>query len=316
MTTPSPATLPTRSSAASVHRLVPAVLALALPVCATLLAAPSATLAATTHRSGAIRQDAAHTGATAASPALAPVEAPSAPRISGVPTPARLATTVGGTVALTVRSTGLLGHSLRFSGRTVPGRSPQLVVIQRLEPHTGAWLDLASAPVGAHGAYTVPWQASVPGRLVVRAELAPAPGGGGDAGTTATSLHSSPSLEVTIYRASEATYFGPGLYGEGTACGQRLTPYIIGVANRTLRCGTLVELSYHGESLVVPVIDRGPYRHGVSWDLTTRAAQLLGAEGMERIGALVVGLLPDSPLLGVVPGAESQSGGSQAPSGP
>ena len=41
-----------------------------------------------------------------------------------------------------------------------------------------------------------------------------------------------------------ATWFGPGFYGKKTACGQTLTPAIVGVANRTLPCGTLVKVSY------------------------------------------------------------------------
>jgi len=58
-----------------------------------------------------------------------------------------------------------------------------------------------------------------------------------------------------------ATWFGPGFYGQTTACGQLLEPATIGVANRTLPCGTLVRVSYHRHRLVVPVIDRGPYAH-------------------------------------------------------
>ena len=52
----------------------------------------------------------------------------------------------------------------------------------------------------------------------------------------------------------------------------------MGVANRTLRCGTLVNVSYRGRRLIVPVIDRGPYANGADWDLTTEAARVLGIE--------------------------------------
>src|SRR5690242_9441673 len=58
-----------------------------------------------------------------------------------------------------------------------------------------------------------------------------------------------------------ATWFGPGFYGQETACGQKMTPMIVGVASRTLPCGTLVLVSYKGHHLTVPVIDRGPYAH-------------------------------------------------------
>ncbi|MEO7117338.1 MAG: septal ring lytic transglycosylase RlpA family protein, partial [Candidatus Limnocylindrales bacterium] len=59
--------------------------------------------------------------------------------------------------------------------------------------------------------------------------------------------------------AGSASWYGPGLYGNTTACGQRYTKHIVGVAHRTLPCGTLVQLSWRGMTVVAPVIDRGPY---------------------------------------------------------
>ena len=50
-----------------------------------------------------------------------------------------------------------------------------------------------------------------------------------------------------------ATWFGPGFYGQHTACGQTLTPATVGVANRKLPCGTLVKVTYRGQGLTVPV---------------------------------------------------------------
>lgn len=55
------------------------------------------------------------------------------------------------------------------------------------------------------------------------------------------------------------TWYGPGFYGNRTACGVRYTREIIGVAHRTLPCGTLVEFKWHGITAVAPVIDRGPF---------------------------------------------------------
>jgi len=55
------------------------------------------------------------------------------------------------------------------------------------------------------------------------------------------------------------TWYGPGFYGNRTACGQRYTRYIAGVAHRTLPCGTMVQFRWHGRTAVAPVIDRGPY---------------------------------------------------------
>ena len=55
------------------------------------------------------------------------------------------------------------------------------------------------------------------------------------------------------------TWYGPGFYGNRTACGVRYTRTIVGVAHRTLPCGTLVRFQWHGITAVAPVIDRGPY---------------------------------------------------------
>ena len=65
-----------------------------------------------------------------------------------------------------------------------------------------------------------------------------------------------------------ASWYGPGFYGNKTACGQVYTPEIIGVAHRTLRCGTMLVLEYRGRTMTVPVIDRGPYIAGRTLDLS------------------------------------------------
>jgi hypothetical protein len=73
-----------------------------------------------------------------------------------------------------------------------------------------------------------------------------------------------------------ASWYGPGFYGNRTACGQTYTPEIMGVAHRTLRCGTLVVLEYRGRTLTVPVIDRGPYIAGRTLDLSNAARLAMG----------------------------------------
>ena len=116
-----------------------------------------------------------------------------------------------------------------------------------------------------------------------------------------------PSASKARVRTSGiATWFGPGFYGKQTACGQILTPSVIGVANRTLPCGTLVKVSYKGRALIVPVLDRGPYSHiGADWDLTAGAAQALSVTETVRIGTRIVGSAPNSPALGLPAGPPS-----------
>lgn len=96
---------------------------------------------------------------------------------------------------------------------------------------------------------------------------------------------SSQQAAIANYRAVKATWYGPGLYGNQLACGGRLTHRTLGVAHRRLPCGTKVALRYHGRTVVVPVIDRGPYARGVSYDLTQATAQKLGMTQTARVAA-------------------------------
>ncbi len=123
-------------------------------------------------------------------------------------------------------------------------------------------------------------------------------------GSVAPTAPTAPSVHTT----GIATWFGPGFYGHKTACGQTLTPTVVGVANRTLPCGTLVKVSYAGHALVVPVLDRGPYSHiGADWDLTAGAAAALSITETVRIGTRVVGRTANTPTLGLPPGAGDES---------
>ena len=57
----------------------------------------------------------------------------------------------------------------------------------------------------------------------------------------------------------------------------------MGVANKTLPCGTEVIFVYGGRAIKVPVIDRGPYIPGREWDLTGAAAEALHFPGLGYI---------------------------------
>ena len=87
------------------------------------------------------------------------------------------------------------------------------------------------------------------------------------------------------FRFAGASWYGPGLWGRKTACGQTLRPTTIGVAHKTLPCGTMVKFAYHGHAVTAPVIDRGPYVTGRSFDLTAAAAEALDFEGV-GVGAV------------------------------
>ena len=84
-------------------------------------------------------------------------------------------------------------------------------------------------------------------------------------------------------RIQRATWYGPGFYGQRTACGVKLRPWTLGVAHKKLPCGTRVTFFYHGVFKTVPVIDRGPFASGLSWDLTAAAARTLEFRSTGRL---------------------------------
>lgn len=101
-----------------------------------------------------------------------------------------------------------------------------------------------------------------------RAVVAPPPaGGGGDSGGGGTAWRYDGNV----------SWYGPGFYGRRTACGQALTTSLMGVAHRTLPCGTKVSFRNpaNGRVITVPVVDRGPYAAGRTWDLTGAACTAL-----------------------------------------
>lgn len=102
--------------------------------------------------------------------------------------------------------------------------------------------------------------------------------------TTTASTFNEAELSFTPFRVAGASWYGgKTMWGRHTACGQVLRPTTVGVANKTLPCGTPVKFVWHGHSIVAPVIDRGPYVKGRAWDLTSAAAEALEFEGIGQI---------------------------------
>jgi rare lipoprotein A (peptidoglycan hydrolase) len=151
-------------------------------------------------------------------------------------------------------------------------------------------LPTTSAIAETGGASATAPASTAPASMTPAPALAPAEGSTTAGGAAATPLPSKPTL---------ATWFGPGFYGHTTACGQTMSPALVGVASRTLACGTLVQIDFRGRQLTVPVLDRGPYGHiGAAWDLTAGAARALKIKETVRVTTAIVGSLPNTPSLG------------------
>lgn len=84
---------------------------------------------------------------------------------------------------------------------------------------------------------------------------------------------------MNVFRRAQASWYGPGLYGNRLGCGGRLYPGRKGVAHKTLPCGSKVTLRHRGRKVRVRVIDRGPYVAGREYDLTEATARKLRFRG-------------------------------------
>lgn len=85
----------------------------------------------------------------------------------------------------------------------------------------------------------------------------------------------------------EASWYGPGFYGNRTANGEVFRPGTMTAAHRYLPFGTRVRVTNldNGRSTVVRINDRGPYYGGRIIDLAHGAAQRLGltSSGVARV---------------------------------
>jgi rare lipoprotein A len=154
----------------------------------------------------------------------------------------------------TVRGTLAEGHRA--------GRAGRIVDLQALGRH--GWRTIASTRTRTHGRFHVSY---VPRRLLSERVRLRFPG---DALGRSTRRALG---RLNVYRLAGASWYGGG---GGLACGGSLSSSTLGVANKTLPCGTIVTLRYNGHTVRVPVIDRGPYVAGREFDLTEATKRALG----------------------------------------
>ncbi len=189
----------------------------------------------------------------------------------------------GNGITVTTRSSALLRKQMRFSGSVASSAAGRIVEIERRGRQTGGrWAPTTHGTVARDGSFSAVWPVNHIGRFSIRAVVQ------SSVAAVTRAAPASPTLTVTVYRPAIATQYGPGFYGSRTACGQILHKNTIGVANRTLKCGTPVSILWHGRTIVVPVIDRGPYANHADWDLTEATGRALGISGTATIGAVSV----------------------------
>lgn len=163
------------------------------------------------------------------------------------------------------------GRRVRLTGWVLDAAAGRRVVLQ--QKVDGAWRFVAKRPV-VDGRFSHEFRVRSKGYRSLRAIFR-----GDDANSAGRATDF-----VKVYSRSYATWYGPGFYGNRTACGRRLQRDTLGVAHRNLPCGTDVSILYKGRTITVPVIDRGPYAHGADWDLTEATARRLRFQSSDTIG--------------------------------
>jgi len=155
---------------------------------------------------------------------------------------------------------GMVGDRIVVRGEVSPAGAKREIVVR-----VGGERERTEAGRGGH--FRLGWKAPHTGVFRVEAKAR--------SNRTATGSRDAAG-RVTVYRPAAASWYGPGLYGNALACGGTLSPSTMGVANRSLPCGTKVHLRYGDRSVTVPVIDRGPYSGSREYDLTAATKERLG----------------------------------------
>jgi rare lipoprotein A len=168
------------------------------------------------------------------------------------------------------------GHVARFSGAVMPARAGRTVALQLRT--RGRWRTVDRDRTNPRGGYRLHERLRAASSIPARVRF------GGDGLNAAA--HRSVG-RVDVYRPAFASWYGPGLYGNHLGCGGTLTAGTIGVANKTLPCGTKLTLRYHGRTVRASVVDRGPYVGGREFDLTaaTKARLRFGSTGYVQVTA-------------------------------
>jgi rare lipoprotein A len=176
--------------------------------------------------------------------------------------PADASGQTGESITVNARHHVLAGQTVRFTGRLGSGEAGRTVVVRIRKG--GGWQTVDRVKTRKGGGYVANWTPKGLDRYGVRV--------GTVNGTAKRSLNGG----VTVYRRSAASWYGPGFYGNRTACGRTLGRGTLGVAHKSLPCGTKVAFRYNGRTVVAPVIDRGPYSGNREYDLTAETKRRLG----------------------------------------
>jgi len=94
-----------------------------------------------------------------------------------------------------------------------------------------------------------------------------------------------PAYEPTYDKTGLASWYGPGFNGKRTASGEFFDQNQLTAAHPTLPMPSIVRVTNleNGKSVLVRINDRGPFKSGRIIDLSKKAAQTIGFNGLAQV---------------------------------
>lgn len=211
-------------------------------------------------------------GAAGVATATAQQAAPAAGSTQAAPStqPAPTATTAAAkrdsTIKITSRRLNVrAGRTARVSGRLLPAAAGRTVTLERRGAR--GWKTIDKARTSSAGAFRLTFKARRVDTAAVRIRFS------GDRQSKGASRSAG---RLNVFRPALASWYGPGLYGNKLGCGGTLSAGTIGVAHKSLPCGTKLILRKGNRLVRAKVIDRGPYVGAREFDLTAATKHRLG----------------------------------------
>jgi hypothetical protein len=170
------------------------------------------------------------------------------------------------------RQNVLYGRRVPVKGSLLTREGGRRILLQVNKGH--GWHIASRTRTGPRGNFHASFRPHGLGRYRMRVRLVGPVAADTAANVSSEAVHTRGG--VTVYRQSGASWYGPGFIGGRTACGGTLSEGTLGVANKTLPCGTRVTFHYRGRTVRARVVDRGPYVAGRDWDLAPAVKERLG----------------------------------------
>jgi hypothetical protein len=203
--------------------------------------------------------------ATANGGAVAPVAASTTP-----PAPVAAKARTRTVLSVLARRTHVrAGRTARIAGRVRPAATGRLVVLQRRARHR--WVTIDRTRTRSHGRFTLRYRTRETTSAALRVRVA-----GGHGVTRRTRRVG----RLEAFRPALASWYGEG---QALACGGHLTPGMMGVAHKTLPCGTRITVRYRGRQVRARVMDRGPYSGAREFDLGPGVRSALRFDGVGTV---------------------------------